>query len=287
VAPQWNARVDDAAVRAASIRGGTLIQASVFNACCNVYAPEYRQATGIAFVHPTSDAALAVDVAYADVVAAFVDFERRTSAGGHPFIVAGHSQGSALLTRLVRDMIANDPARRGRLVAAYLIGAPVTDADLGGLHACHTPTETGCVVTFNARAPNHQRNAIEFGGMDEHGARGAAPPSGESQRLCVNPVVGADSSELVPRERHGGVVFFDSVDTPKLLAHFLASQCKDGRLVVSELGSLPKRDFASEVLLTVMGGTNYHPIEYQLFYVDLRNDAARRVQSFSAPRPAP
>jgi hypothetical protein len=29
-----------------------------------------------------------------------------------------------------------------------------------------------------------------------------------------------------------------------------------------------------------MGGTNFHPVEYQLFYVDLRLDAARRVGAF-------
>ena len=39
IAPSWNAPFDNAAIRAASIRGGTLIQASAFNACCAVYAP--------------------------------------------------------------------------------------------------------------------------------------------------------------------------------------------------------------------------------------------------------
>jgi hypothetical protein len=41
----------------------------------------------------------------------------------------------------------------------------------------------------------------------------------------------------------------------------------------------------SGVLLWVMGGQNYHPIEYQLFYADLRRDAARRFEAYWAASP--
>ena len=266
IAPVWNAAADDPAIRAASVRGGTLIQASVFNACCAVYAPEYRQATGIAFVTPSTEGGRAVDIAYADVDAAFSEFLRRSE---HPFIVAGHSQGSILLARLMRERIAcASPAcmeLAHRLVAAYLIGAPLSAHDVAPLHACRSRDEIGCIITFNARGPGHTKNATEFGARVPEGAR-----------LCVNPTLGLASNEAVPAAKHGGAVFFDA-DSPALLPQFVASRCSRGRLVVTEMKSLPKRDALSGVLLWVMGGENDHPIEYQLFYADLRADALRRA----------
>ena len=124
IAPSWNASFDDAAIRTASIRGGTLIQASALNVCCAVYAPTYRQASLRAFTAPSPDGKRAIDLAYADVLAAYEEFARRTG-GERPFILAGHSQGAALAARLLRERIASSKAR-ARLVAAYLIGAPLT-----------------------------------------------------------------------------------------------------------------------------------------------------------------
>ena len=268
VAPRFNAAADDPAVRAASIRDGTLIQASVFNACCAIYAPEYRQATGTAFVHVTEDGDRAIAIAYADIVAAYREFTKRTG-GARPFIIAGHSQGSALLAKLLVEHIANS-ADRSRLVAAYLIGAPVTPADLGGLRACGSPAETGCVVAYNARGPSHRKNALEFG-----------RPIPETRRVCVNPTLGAATRTVATKPEHGGAVFFDA-ETPAILPAFLSSRCERGRLVVDDLDSLPERGVLSDVLLAVLGGQNFHPVEYQLFYVDLRKDALRRSQAFIA-----
>ena len=78
-----------------------------------------------------------------------------------------------------------------------------------------------------------------------------------------------------PAAGHRGAVFLDS-DAPALLPHFLSSQCSGGRLVVTDLQPLPKRDAMSGILLWVIGGKNYHPIEAQLFWADLRADLARR-----------
>ncbi|HEY1099381.1 MAG TPA: hypothetical protein VGF99_10645, partial [Myxococcota bacterium] len=61
-----------------------------------------------------------------------------------------------------------------------------------------------------------------------------------------------------------------------------SSSCTDGRLVVSEMKPLPRRGAMDVILLAMMGGTNLHPIEYQLFFMDLRRDLGRRVAAFSA-----
>lgn len=276
VTPAWNAR-EEGAVRSASVRGGPLIQASAFNGCCAVYAPGYTQATGLSFVAPSRDGDHAIDVAFADVVAAFDEFLRR--GGGRPFLIAGHSQGSFLGARLLRERIAKGRERE-RFVAAYLIGAPLAAGDLGGVPPCADRGQVGCVVTFNARGPGHDRHPLEFGGMRRKDA------------LCVHPVRGGTDEAPVAAEEHAGAVFFDA-SRPQLLPRFLRSRCSEGRLLIDELQPLPARGLAPSVLLHVMGGENYHSIEYQLFYVNLRRDAIARVERFLAAsaepqgRPAP
>ena len=262
---RWNSSAFDEEIRTASQRGGTLIQASAFNGCCRVFAPEYRQASGDAFTAPSPSGEQAKNLALGDVTAAFREFRRRT--GPRPFIVAGHSQGSVLGAQLLKEVIASSD-ERSHLVAAYLIGAPLSVDDVGGVPACASPTQTSCVVTWNARGVGHTPNPIDF--------QGTGP---EDQRLCVNPVLGMATSSPSSPAQHHGAVFFDA-KVPAVLPAFLGAQCSQGRLVVSDVGPLPERDVMSGVLLWVMGGTNFHPVEYQLFYVDLRLDAARRVASF-------
>jgi hypothetical protein len=266
VLPAWNQPHDDSTIREASIRGGTLIQASAFNVVGDVFAPTYRQAGGIAFVEPSADGDRAIDVAFADVSASFRSFLKRRGDPARPFVIAGHSQGGFLAARLLRDVVENDPTLRSRLVAAYLLGAPITAAALGTLAACDSPTTVGCVVTYNARGPDHERNAIDI----------LAPGAAGPPRLCVNPSLGAASTEAVDKARHGGAVFFDA-DAPALLPAFLASQCRGEVLVVSDVGDIPARGTMSAVLMWVMGGANFHPVEAQIFYADLRADVQRRA----------
>lgn len=265
---RWNAGdVDE--VRQNSIRGGTLIQASAFNACCDVYAPGYRQASGSAFVTPSADGERAKDVAYGDVVRAFDEFVVRKGADV-PFVVVGHSQGAVYAARLLKERIAkHDEA--ADLVAAYVVGAPVDEDDVG-FGGCAAKTQTGCVVAYNARGPGHVKHLMDFGGDVD-----------EVHRLCVNPVLGTTGDAVVDAHDHGGAVFFDAAE-PKLLPHFVRSQCKNGRLIVDEMGALPDRGLPSAILLQVMGGDNFHPIEFQLFYADLRADAVGRVDAFVTQR---
>jgi pimeloyl-ACP methyl ester carboxylesterase len=265
---RWNA-ADIGEVRANSIRGGTLIQASAFNGCCEIYAPGYRQASGSAFVTPSPDGERAKNVAYDDVVAAFDEFVRR-KGDAVPFVIVGHSQGAVYAARLLKErIVGHDEA--SDLVAAYVVGAPVSEADIG-FKACSAKTQTGCVVAYNARGPGHVKQLMDFGS-----------DVGEESRLCVNPVLGATGDDVVSAANHGGAVFFDAAE-PTLLPNFVRSACKGGRLIVDEMGPLPDRGLPSAILLQVMGGANFHSIEFQLFYVDLRADAVARVNAFVAAR---
>ncbi len=271
IGPLWNAPIDDARLNADTDRVATRIQASAFNACCAVSAPRYRQANGTAFTHPSEDSRRALDVAYADVRAAFRHFLAHTDAA-RPFLLAAHSQGSVLAYRLLREEIAPSPLRE-RLVAAWLIGAPLTEEavarEIPEVPACASPEQTGCIIGWNARGSGYEPGTFEF----------AAEPG---TQLCVNPLSGRHDEAAMPASANHGAVFLDA--EPVLVAPgFASAQCRRGRLLVS-LAGRPPRDFMSRLLDRTLGPENYHPVEYQLFFADIRQNAAERLRAWLSSR---
>jgi hypothetical protein len=123
----WNASLDDTETNRRTDLGTMRNQASVFNGCCRVYAPRYRQVTFSAFVtrDRATDVRQALDLAYGDVLAAF-DFYITNRNAKRPFIIASHSQGSRHAIRLLKDRIEGSPLRQ-QMVAAYIIGAAVPE----------------------------------------------------------------------------------------------------------------------------------------------------------------
>lgn len=274
VGPRWNAPTTDAALNAATDRVATGIQASAFNACCAVYAPRYRQANGTAFFRPRPDGDRALNLAYEDIRRAFVAFQARRG-GGRPFILAGHSQGSVHGARLLAEVIAPSAAR-SQLVAAYLLGGRVTVEGLRetapGIAPCARADDTGCVVAWNARGPRFVPTAFELARPDPR------------ERLCTNPLTWRLDGRAAEASLHRGAVFLDS-DDHRVRPAFSDARCVDGVLVVSPRGDIP-RDLPSRILDRMLGRENHHPVEVQLFFMNLRENAALRAAAFSPPTAA-
>lgn len=279
VGGEWNGPVDDAALNEATDRVATLIQASAFNACCAIYAPRYRQANMTAFTGQGEDGPAAVDRAYQDVAAAFRHWREKYNHG-RPFILVAHSQGTVLARRLLREAVSGTPLRQ-QLVAAYLIGIPMSEGalrqSLPDIPVCASPEQTGCLISWNARSANHTERI-----QVREPVTGTASALGPS--LCVNPLTWRHDTEAAPRERNEGAVFLDATP-PQVRPGLTGAQCKDGKLEVLINGDLP-RDFMSRLLDHALGEGNYHPVEFQLFYMSIRRNAAERVAAFlhtSAP----
>jgi len=268
VAPTWNASAEDPKIAAASDRGGVLIQASAFNGVGAIFAPRYRQATGTAFYTPSADGDAAIDLAYSDIDRAFTAFLARRTPG-RPFLLAAHSQGAALLARLLSRRVSGTPLR-DQLVAAWIIGSGLTHEGLGrdapDVPACVGPRDIGCVVAWNARSPDNKPGGIEVW-----------YPAGE-RRVCTNPLSGVGEGGPMPASANLGAVFLQSPD-PRPRPGLADAACSDGTLRVQLHGAAP-RDFASRVLDWAMGKGNYHPIEYELFWSNIRANAAERVAAW-------
>lgn len=272
VGSRWNAPTDDASLNEATDRVATGIQAAAFNGCCAVYAPRYRQANGTAFTRPSADGDRAIALAVEDVRRAFDAFHSRRGAD-RPFILAGHSQGSVVAEQLLYDVISNKPLRN-QLVAAYLIGGGVTSAGLRerapDIPPCRSAEDLHCVVAWNARGPSYVSTDLDLHRRDGR------------EWLCTNPLSWRDDGALAPRELNLGAVFLETDDHAPRLA-FADAQCAGGTLVVAHTDTAP-RDLPSRILDHVMGSGNYHPIEYQIFFMNLRQNAGARVAAFRAAR---
>jgi hypothetical protein len=276
VGRRWNAPIDDDALNRATDEVSTLIQASAFNACCAIHAPRYRQANGTAFSDPTSDGSRAIDLAYRDVANAFRHFLKRREAS-RPFILVSHSQGSVHAYRLLREEVSGTPLRQ-QLVAAYVIGVPLMadalERELPDIPVCGTPEQTGCIIGWNARSPDFA-GGVEILRLPDYEPRGGELDPG--QRVCVNPLTWRHDDTPAAASLNAGGVFLET-DPPTFQAGFASAHCKEGTLVVSEIAKAP-RNLASRLLDRALGEGNYHPIEYQIFFLNLRLNAQERVSS--------
>ena len=91
----WNQPLDDAKTNDWTDESVVARQAAVFNACCRVFAPRYRQvASAGVYAPPAMKAADAYEFAWGDVRSAFLHYMKHWNKG-RPFIIAGHSQGAA------------------------------------------------------------------------------------------------------------------------------------------------------------------------------------------------
>ena len=277
-----NARFDEPGLTSSQIEHGVLrYQASVFNACCRIYAPHYRQATISAFL--TGDdvqAVAAFELAYADVQRAF-DYYLEQENHGRPFIIASHSQGSLHAMRLLQERIARRPLQQ-RLVVAYAIGYDIPeDIERTGLPVCRSATQTGCLVDWNTvkqgisdstRASHH---LIWLDGRYQH--------FDDRTLVCVNPLNwelgGTARAELnlgaLPAVRASEALL-------PAVPQLTGASCEAGLLRVSI--PLRQRHGFSNVM-TVAG--SYHVFDYNIFYTNIRVNVRERISAFRAQAAAP
>lgn len=270
---RWNARFDEDGATNAQLEDGVLrYQTSVFNGCCRIFAPRYRQAAISTFLNPGADSFAAYDLAYSDILRAF-DYYLAQENHGRPFIIASHSQGSLHATRLLRERIVNNAELRRRLVAAYVVGAslPVEDAPLP---VCKNARQTGCILDWNATAA---RSLLAVGRniMITYRDGRYQTVQGKSW-LCVNPLTWTLDGEAPASANRGAIPGVKlGAPLPRARAGVTGARCEHGRVVVS----IPrdKREGFTD-LLARLG--SYHNHDYNLFYASIRQNAIDRVAAY-------
>jgi hypothetical protein len=194
-------------------------QAARYAQTCRVFAPMYRQQTlgGLA----AGGSAEALQLAYSDVEEAWREYLARHNRG-RPFVLIGHSQGTRMLRRLLRDEIDPRPELRARLVSALLLGGNVSvrsgrtaGGDFQDVPACTAAGQRGCVVawsTFNETPPSNSR----YGRVPAEDTSGFGFPAGPGYEvLCTNP------ADLAGNERRELTTYMRSEPFPGVLGLLL------------------------------------------------------------------
>jgi hypothetical protein len=166
-----------------------------FGSKCKLYAPMYRQVTLTALLASQTGRPIPVDrlLAYNDVVDAW-NYYLAHDNHGRGVVLIGHSQGSSILTPLIKNEIDGKPVQ-ARIVSALLIGTslPVPKGkDVGGefknIPLCHAASDIGCVITYSSFRATSPPPANSFFGR----------VAGDNMAAgCTNPAaLGGGSGEL-------------------------------------------------------------------------------------------
>jgi pimeloyl-ACP methyl ester carboxylesterase len=156
-----------------------------FQSVCRPYAPSYRQVTlaGLRTAMAAGPFSLDQGMAYDDVLAAWRYYLEHDN-NGRGVVLVGHSQGSFILTRLIKEEIDGKPVQ-GRMVSAILMGAAplvAKGSDVGGsfqsIRLCRSAAQTGCLIafsTFRSTAPAPENSLFGI------------PPAPDVSVVCTNP----------------------------------------------------------------------------------------------------
>jgi hypothetical protein len=268
---RWNAPILPGGEAEARTRLFVQSQASAFNQNAEIWAPRYRQAAYGAFLLKSEDAQKALELAYSDVAAAFDVFVKQVPAES-PIILAGHSQGSMHLLRLLAE---RKDRLKGRLVAAYVVGWPVsvsTDLPATGLPPCATGAQAGCVLSWQSFREPANADMI----MDAW--EGTAGLDGQARKradmLCVNPISGVRDAAAAPTADAGMLVPSQDFAVARIEGRTIGAHCERGLLIAD--GDVPNLG------PYVLPGNNYHVYDYALFWGAVRADAERRLAAWRA-----
>ncbi len=160
-----------------------------FAANCRLFAPLYRQYTLTALAaamggHPLAGGTRPM-TPYNDVRDAW-NYYLAHENHGRGVVLIGHSQGSGMLTLLIKNEIDGKPIQ-ARMVSAILMGTNLVvpkGADVGGdfksVPLCHSPSQTGCAIAYASfRETSPPPDNSRFG-------RPRTPAAGMIS-ACVNP----------------------------------------------------------------------------------------------------
>ncbi|AFA47446.1 DUF3089 domain-containing protein [Acetobacterium woodii] len=246
----------------AQFLGATNMEKGLYDGDTNFFAPYYRQAALNAYTMEDTAAAPYFDVAYADVATAF-DRYLKDYNQGRPFILAGFSQGSEMLLRLMAEKF-DDPTLNDQLVAAYLIGWRVTPEDLNNypfLKMAQHSGDTGVIISFNSEAEGIQSSLIV-----------------PDQTLGINPLNWKTDSTPAAASENKGAVFTDYTggivkEVPNLTGAYLDPV--RGTLRVSDV---TPADFPP--VLDIFQEGVYHLYDYQFFYRNLQENVKERIGNY-------
>lgn len=252
-ADQANAAIDDPYLNKKTDYSSILYQASVFNETCNVYAPRYRQAhLQMYYTTDTVKAVAAFELAYQDIKSAFEVFLKVRNSD-KPFLIASHSQGTTHAKRLLKEFV-DGTALQKKLVAAYILGIAVEKNLYTNIPLCRDSASTGCFISWRTYRKGYEGRYVS---------------RTDTSIAVINPLLWSPDPGLAAKDLQKGAVLYKF---NKIYPHTQSSRIAGNALWIS------KPHFPGGIFYVTK---NYHAGDFNLFYLDIREDVARRIKYFN------
>jgi hypothetical protein len=249
----WNAWLSDEKVNTETDNTTILLQASVFNGICRVFAPRYRQANMEVFYKMgTPRATESFDLAYSDVKTAF-QYYLKNENNGRPIVIAGHSQGALHAIRLLKEFFDGTPLQQ-QLVCAYIPGWQIKNEEFKSIPVGDNPDQTGCFVSWRSYV------------------KGEMPKKPEAEKgnsVCVNPITWNTSTEWASPALHQGIMLgFESI-IPNTLSAAIEPNTK-----------ILWVDVPPQILEMLEKKKDLHIYDFNLFWMNIRENVKLRIEAF-------
>ena len=291
-------------------------QAGAFAPTCNIWAPRYRQVGILGLVWVNLDKADdqrakpfvdAFNVAISDVKSAFLQFLEERPDKGRPFIIAGHSQGAIILTKVIKDCLEGTEHQQN-FVAAYLAGGYVP-ADLfrgdkadnaskftSDIHEMRGPLDSNCIASWDTRIENaFDMNSVHNMGMglgmwchlvywhifDKYCSRPTGLDASSKRRVQTNPLTwkgktGSDSDEKLDIYLGAKIPGQKTPVVPPEEKTFRESvKSTDHAVWVKD-----PRPWLGKNAGPAAAHGNLHPVDIQMWHFNIRDNVRKRAEHF-------
>ena len=245
----------------ASFLGALNMERGLYEDAARLFAPYYRQAAMKVYSLDAKDREQYLELAYADVSAAFAYYLEHENQG-RPIILAGFSQGADMCYRLLKEYFGNETLY-SQLVAAYALGWPCTKEmvlSYPQIVPASGSDDIGAVISFDCEAPEVSDTFIY--------------PTGQ-QVYSINPLNWKTDATPAVKEENLGACFTDySGQIRREEAGLCGCYIDKGRGVV-KVTDIESGDYPASVPGLPQGA--YHIYDYQFFFRNLQQNVADRL----------
>ena len=251
------------------------IKSSVFEESTNLFIPFYRQssmkhAAEVFQKDGNIDAAL-IGIPYGDITTA-LDYYFENYNQGRPFVIAGHSQGSAILRLVLKGYFKDHPEYYKRMVAAYAIGYSITKEDLEAnphMNFATGESDTGGIISWYAEGPKNVEANVPIPSViiSKNG-------------IAINPLNWKLDETYAPASENLGSIVGDE-KTGKTEIRDIdgdAQVCIARGTVVTNAKAMPNE------MVELAGPQCYHQDDYSIFYNNIKDNVAKRTAAYKANR---
>jgi hypothetical protein len=218
-----------------------------------LYVPYYRQAHLRSYSNLENGGKTALLFAYSDVKAAFEYYLKHYNKG-HGIILAGHSQGSTHVARLLKDFFDEKPLQN-KLVAAYIPGIGFDKNQFTTIPFMEQPDQIGGFVTWNTFKKKFDKGNYKW----------------YKGKIVINPVTW-DTTSIAQRKLHKGFLYSNG----KMYKNSFETHIDNGVIWITT------PHFPYRYLTFLM--RNYHTGDVNLFWEDIRENALLRVKNYRSNR---